>query len=317
MWHFFVKKIIFKKSIFSQFVEYGGYNFVAASGAEFTYVELRYPYANRIDPAEELGFNYDVRNPSSTDPITYYVEYTFVIANLTEEIIEVEGYFNSVTGCEGNDDLVFDVPLSLDPPYHNAFLDVESTFTGEFVFLSGHLHGGGRSMYLVDRGSGDVIVSTLVHYDDPEHPTFVTSIDKSITLSYKTKMHDKHRIASVYDSTQSHEGVMAIIAGYVIVEELYSGDALPQYYGIGNPFNLSTTGQLVGEQGNDAITPNPPPPVPQNNQDQPETDDDNFAIFVSMIVLGFIVAVVLLVLIVGGLLAVVKYKSSRYAEVTE
>ena len=295
---------------------------------------MRYPYANRIDPDEPLGFNYDVINPSSTDAINYYVEYTFIIADWTEDIVEVEGYFNSITGCEGNDYLIFDIEQSLDPAYDNAFLDFNSTFTGEFIFLSAHLHGGARSMYFANTETGDVVFSAIAHYDDPDHPSFLT-IDKTDTISFKTKINERYRMASVYDSSERRDAVMAILAGYVIVEEVYSGDPLPQYFGHENPFAGPTNGELVGtspqNNNQDDITdetnvPSPTPapapvaPQPQNNNPDDgatETGNENFAVLVSMVVLAFIVAAVLLVLIVGGLLAVVKYKTKRYAEVTE
>ena len=297
--------------------EYEYYNLVAGAGAELTDIDIPAPYAYKINPGDDWSIAIHVVNPSKHKEIEYILEYVLEVGNWTSEYTEVEGYLNSAAGCAA--DLDFDVPKDTSQDSFIIHTDFPSTVSGEFVFLGAHLHRGGKNMYLTRSTTGEVLFASNVRYGDSENPEFITSIERSMG-SVSVSLLEPLRITGVYDCQKKHDDVMAILFGYVTVEEFYDGELpLPQVVGYDNPFLVPAEIQGVGveETGDSPLASSANSKtsgtVEETEDNTEDKEDKAFLDLVSSVrlIFMFMVAVALLVAVV----VLFRIKSKRSLEI--
>lgn len=228
--------------------EFGSYDFIAGAGAELTDIYIPAPYAYKINPGDEWDILLHVVNPDKHNEVTYKLEYTMEVGNWTNDFIEVEGYFNSVGGCTDLSDLDFDVPKNTSAASYIIHNDFPSSFTGKFIWSAGHLHRGGLNLYLSRSRTGEILFSSVSIYGDEEHPEFLTSIAGSPS-NFMVTTGELLRITAIYDCSEKHKEVMGILFGYVIVDDLYSGNPpLTQVIGNENPFPIYSDLVVVDDE---------------------------------------------------------------------
>eukprot|EP01095_Lingulamoeba_sp_RSL-Kostka_P006824 TRINITY_DN2157_c3_g1_i1.p1 TRINITY_DN2157_c3_g1~~TRINITY_DN2157_c3_g1_i1.p1 ORF type:complete len:450 (+),score=151.31 TRINITY_DN2157_c3_g1_i1:88-1437(+) len=210
----------------------GAYNIPFASGQEYSDVKLPYPYAYEMMLNEQWFSQVEIMNPNQGD-VEVYVEYTFGYIELSEDIKKVRSFFKSITGCG---DVEFDLsPKSMGTDYRvPTILDFQSSFSGLLVELRGHLHRGGKNIYLTNMKTGEIIFNSIAHYDDREHPEWLTRNDIQYP-DYQINIGDQLRLVSVYSNDSVMEA-MAILIGFVYVEDYITYDT-PMYGGEFNPFS--------------------------------------------------------------------------------
>lgn len=222
----------YKNNVFCP--QWGSIDMVTATAAQYTPAILPYPYAILLDAGTTFSGYSEVMNYLST-PATFYIRVEYIYVPWTDDLLPVRGVFFDVTSCEGDAD--YDVPYNPTAERNYRYLDFPSPFTGTLVTALGHVHRGGQNIYLANKDTGEVLANGRAHYDDPNHPDWVTHYDLTFPL-VQINMHDRLRLVSIYDN-QQHDAVMGTIFGYVHVTEQVPGtEPLMQVAGTVNPFTL-------------------------------------------------------------------------------
>jgi len=278
------------------------WSIIASIGSNMDPISLDYPYGYEIQPNSEWQIDVQVVNPSNTDELTYSLQYEIRIANWTDDLTNVYGYFNSITGCLDSS-WQFDITGS----YCYTFLDFPMSFSGSFVWMTAHLHQGGKNLQFINRESGAVVYNGISSGQ-------IGSMIESNYITTFVSMFSQYRIAAVYDCTSDHEDAMAVLFAYITLDELYEGEgSLVQHFGTQNPYPMY----------NNTVSPPKPSatkqPIPSNQNGDGEEDSEEgdtdihvFGFFIGIGVALFCASIVFIIITAVAILQV----SNRYRDET-
>jgi len=210
-----------------------------SSGADLARVEIPSPYAYKIDPQDTWTMDLEALNPSTEKNITFQLEFTMSLDSWSDDFIEVEGYINQVVGCQPNHTDSYDVLQNLDAESHYYSYTFPSAFSGTIVYMSAHMHGGGKSVQLNRKATGEVLYLGYVHYDDANNTQFITSTDISYEQS-SISLLEELEIISIYDCSQNYYDVMGTIMAFFTVSDYYQGPKLDMTFDSGYIYPLDT-----------------------------------------------------------------------------
>lgn len=89
--------------------------------------------------------------------------------------------------------------------------------TGRFVFLGGHLHGGGLELRLANRTTGQDLFTSLPTYGMPGQPWMLTGMSTwADPHGVGVSQGDILELTAVYDSSRRWEDVMGIMLGALV-----------------------------------------------------------------------------------------------------
>lgn len=214
--------------------QWGSIDMVVATSAQFTPVLLPFPYAIPLEPGETFNGYSMVMNYHPVD-VVFYIQVDYIYVSWTDDLLPVRGAFFDVTSCEGDAD--YDTPDSPDSLRNYRYLDFPSPFTGTLVSALGHLHRGGQNVYLANRETGEVLFSGRAHYDDPDHPDWISRNDLHFPM-LQINAHDKLRMVAIYDNKENLD-VMGTIFAYVhVTDQITTNEPLKQTAGTINPFDV-------------------------------------------------------------------------------
>ena len=198
--------------------DYEGYQPIGGVGAELTEIHLPSPYYLEIPDTADVDWMYSLHvvNPNNEDKIFYFDVYLKYI-EFSSVDVKVLGNFQTVLGCDVDDD-EWNVEEGDGREYR--FIDFVNTMDGEIIWASAHLHRGGLSLSLTDRETGENYFSGRAHYDNDEHPDWITSCDFQPGLNVRLQKGQKLRLASVYDNTEPHDEVMGVLLSYNVVDDV-------------------------------------------------------------------------------------------------
>ena len=198
--------------------DYEGYQPIGGVGAELTEIHLPSPYYLEVSDTADMDWYYNLHvvNPNDEEKIFYFDAY-FKYIEISSFDVKVLCNFQTVLGCYADDD-EWNVEMGDGREY--KYLEFVNTLDGEIIWASAHLHRGGLSLSLTDLETGETYFSGRAHYDNVEHPDWITSCDFQPGLNVKLQQGQKLRLASVYDNTQSHDEVMGILLSYNVVNEV-------------------------------------------------------------------------------------------------
>merc|ERR1712137_1590 len=208
--------------------EVGGDGHIWAAGAELTpYNGLPEPFAFKIRPSETDWFTrVHTVNPTN-QTMNYVIQYTIGLTPWTDDMVQVEGWYASFTGCDGFEFNEIDIPYNPDEPNYVLNLDFPCAFDGIMLGGGGHTHYGGMDIFLSRPESGQIVYSIRPEYGSREHRDWVTAVD-SYLHPWRMKMHEAMRITAVFNaSNPDSDGNMGIMSGYAIVDKLYDGSNGP------------------------------------------------------------------------------------------
>merc|ERR1712130_37561 len=199
---------------------------VWAAGVELTPLNgLPEPFAFKIRPTETDWYTrVHTINPTN-ETITYVIQYTIGLTPWTDEMIQVENWYASVTGCDGENEI--EVPYNPDEPNYVLNLDFPCGFDGIMIGGGGHTHYGGIDLFLSRPESGQIVYSVRPEFGSREHRDWVTAMDIYLH-PWRMKMHEPMRITAVFNaSNPDSNDNMGIMSGMVLVDSLYDGSNGP------------------------------------------------------------------------------------------
>jgi len=202
--------------------EIGGDGHIWAAGAELTPLTgFPAPFGFKIRPTEtDWQTRVHAVNPTN-QTIDYVIRYTIGLAPWTDDLVQVEGWYASVTGCDGFEYNEIDIPYTPEDPNYVLNLDFPCTFDGIMIGGGGHTHFGGIDIFL--SRPGQIVYSIRPEYQDSEHPEWVTSVDVYLN-PWRMKMNEPMRITAIFNaSNPDSDDNMGIMSGYALVDRLYDG----------------------------------------------------------------------------------------------
>jgi len=202
---------------FSDFEEagYSQYTVIGGFGGDLTPIHLHNPFYVTIP--EQIGENWFIAahlvNPNNEERIAY-LQFTLKYIQVSTGDVQVRGDVTSVTGCRS--DVGYDMAQGNGIEYR--YVDYSNDFSGTVIWAMAHLHRKGISVTITDLEKGDTIVSSRAHYENEEHPEWVTTIDVIDYPNIYLNNAQKLRVASLYDNREAEEDVMGLIMMYIVVD---------------------------------------------------------------------------------------------------
>ena len=199
-------------------------NMVMVFSGQLVPLEIPAPYAYKLRPEEADRWLFNgIVTSMSPNRLEFAIEYTITVSEWREDLVEVRGYFNSISGCENYFKVAFDVPEHAgEGDTFTLSHDWSASFTGELVHFVAHIHDGAKKLSITNTRTGDVLFSREPEKDGDHHDTIHSS-------PISIKMLEPHRTTVVYDSSEARYAAMAIFWGFARVEEAHKKEDLPDH----------------------------------------------------------------------------------------
>lgn len=215
--------------------QYGSREYTFISGSELSTTSFPSPYAYQLGPQELFQIEFSIVSMSRSN-LTLSVIFNFTYSPWSEDLVSVRGALFDVNGCSPS--LTFDAYRSIGEYRIYRYVDFYSAFSGTMVFALGHFHRMGQDAYLVDRDTGEIIVNTRAHYDNPNQPQWITRTDSSYPL-VKINKFDPLRLVGTFGNEDLSNAMASIMTYFVVTDVYMESTPLKQVTGKTNPFSQS------------------------------------------------------------------------------